>query len=245
METTKSRIDARKMDDDIWDDIRSEALIWAGKRDKAFRSSQKAYRRGDKEKAKTDSNLGKYYKRQCDEANKIAADEIFYHMNENRPLTEIDLHGLYVYEAMEKLEQRIIDALDNRIRHLDVIVGQGNHSDDGPKIKPSVVEFARNNNIHYIMGSENPGCIRFSFGRTDESSSDKTFKQYETRREAPVHIIKIPVQRVQVPAPRVTSSQYSRGYETGSSRLFGFIIWIAFAYIMSFLVLSKLFPSTR
>lgn len=159
------------MDDEIWTYYRKEATKWAVKRDQSFRSSQNAYKRGDGLKAKMDSNLGKNYKKLADEANKSAAEAIFIQNNENRPSTVIDLHGLYVNEAIDILEEYVIFGINNCFHQLDVIVGQGNHSDDGPKLKPNVMLFAENNGIPYTINERNPGCIHLRLGRSDVRST--------------------------------------------------------------------------
>lgn len=165
------------MDDEIWEYYRNEAINWSVHRDQSFRMSQISYKRGDGSKAKHFSDLGKYYKQLCDEANKSAANQIFNHYNENRPFSEIDLHGLFVNEALDILMERVIDALENDVHQLDVIVGQGHHSDDGPKIKPSVERFAKNNKISYSYC--NPGRIRFNFGRKRKLSTttERVYRQ--------------------------------------------------------------------
>jgi DNA-nicking Smr family endonuclease len=41
---------------------------------------------------------------------------------------EIDLHGLFVQEAIEKAEERIDQCKRQGVDHLIIIVGRGNHS---------------------------------------------------------------------------------------------------------------------
>jgi hypothetical protein len=63
------------------------------------------------------------------------------HVENNRdsPPGTIDLHGLYVKEAIEKTEQAIMSAQANRQEELRVIVGKGIHSPGHhAKIKPAV-----------------------------------------------------------------------------------------------------------
>lgn len=165
------------MDDEIWEYYRNEAINWSVLRDQSFRMSQISYKRGDGSKAKEYSDQGKYYKQLCDEANKLAANQIFNYFNENRPFNEIDLHGLFVNEALEILTERVIDALANDVHQLDVIVGQGHHSDDGPKIKPSVELFAKNNGVQFSYC--NPGRIRFNFGpkRKLSTTTERVYQQ--------------------------------------------------------------------
>lgn len=222
------------MDDELWEYYRKEAKNWAVKCDQAFRSSQIAYKCGDGLKAKNDSIFGKYYKQQCEKANKSAANAIFIHMNHNRPPTEIDLHGLYVNEAIEKLETCVVCAINNGMEWLDVIVGQGHNSEDGPKIKPSVKQFAIDNGIHYTLYDNNPGCIRFNFRHhydDDESSNDDG--TMEPEHQYPKQII-VPLPRRSV---RRIEPQYLQNRETFESSKFP-IVWIV--VILFFLYLCAL-----
>lgn len=212
------------MDDEIWHYYRKEATKWAIKRDQSFRSSQNAYNRGDGLKAKNDSNLGKHYKKLCDEANKSAANAIFIQMNENRPLTEIDLHGLFVNEAIEKLEDRVIYAINNGVHELDVIVGQGHHSEDGPKIKPSVVMFAENNNIPYIINERNAGCIQLIFGRSGEISPTTT----ERKNKIPMRVHPPTIRSEYLMTNRQESSSLHR--ETTESSYILVCIWLVLVF---------------
>lgn len=150
------------MSSEIWNQYRGEAIELGEQRDKLFESSQKAYLRGDGLKAKKDSILGSQYQKRCDEANELAANAIFMHYNKNRDLTSIDLHGLFVKEAEKRLEDHIVNAIQNCVFRLDVIVGQGLHSEHGPKIKPTVERFAKLHNIPCKIDNVNRGCIRLN-----------------------------------------------------------------------------------
>lgn len=139
---------------------REEAKVWGVRRDQLFHHSKKAYERGDREKSKAYSDLRKYCQRRMEELNVSAANAIFIHNNQHQPMNIIDLHGLYVSEAEGKLIERALDAIKESVDYLTVIVGQGHHSEDGPKIKPAVRAFARKNGIPYEFNTPNPGRIR-------------------------------------------------------------------------------------
>lgn len=168
------------MDEEIWQYYRREAKTLAEKRDQSVRSSRQAYKRGDGLKAKEYSNAGKHYKKLCEDANRSAANAIFIQNNENRPLTEIDLHGLFVNEAIEKLSECVIEAISIDVRQLDVIVGRGRHSEDGPKLKPSVEQFAKENSISCSFN--HPGRIRLHIGRSDKAVEYDDFSSATTQR---------------------------------------------------------------
>lgn len=103
---------------------------------------------GDKKGAHAESLEGK--KRAADAArlHKAAAETIYLHRNGGRPDTSIDLHGLYVNEALGYLQQRL--KIMDRGDKLDVITGAGHHSDDHiAKIKPAVVDLLKKKRLRY------------------------------------------------------------------------------------------------
>jgi len=67
----------------------------------------------------------------------MKADEV--ENNRDSPPGTIDLHGLYVKEAIEKTEEAIANAQRQGTDELRVIVGKGIHSQGHvAKIKPAV-----------------------------------------------------------------------------------------------------------
>lgn len=77
--------------------------------------------------------------------NELAVWEIFNHYNPNyasgpRSLQQIDLHGLYVKEALKKVEDHIKLCVARRIRRTDIIVGRGLHSPNATsRLRPAVL----------------------------------------------------------------------------------------------------------
>ena len=66
------------------------------------------------------------------------------------PADTIDLHGQFVEEAEDILEERIKYARSTGQRHLHVIVGKGNHSQGHiQKIKPRVEQVCRELSLDY------------------------------------------------------------------------------------------------
>ncbi|KAJ6641948.1 Smr domain-containing protein, partial [Pseudolycoriella hygida] len=160
-----------KMNQTTWDNYRSEAKNWQRKRDESFRKSVTAYKRRDYVTAKYYSNMRKDFQNLCDDANRTAAEAIFTWNNENRPVNEIDLHGLYVNEALNKLADRVNYASERGINELAVIVGQGIHSEGEPTLKPNVILFAQQNYVPYKINLNNPGCIYFDLTNSNENDS--------------------------------------------------------------------------
>lgn len=93
--------------------------------------------------------------------NRQARDFIFRENNaEGRVASDtIDLHGLFVEEAEDVLEERIKAARQQGQTHLHVIVGKGNHSKNHvQKIKPRVEQVCRDLGLQYRT-EENEGRI--------------------------------------------------------------------------------------
>lgn len=86
--------------------------------------------------------------------NKQASEYIFRENNaEGRVASDtIDLHGQFVEEAEDILEERIKYAKSTGQTHLHVIVGKGNHSSDHiQKIKPRVEQICQQEGLQYNM----------------------------------------------------------------------------------------------
>lgn len=104
--------------------------------------------------------------------NRQARDYIFRENNaEGRVASDtVDLHGLFVEEAEDVLEERIRVATQQGQSHLHVIVGKGNHSRNHvQKIKPRVEQVCRELGLQYRT-EENEGRIYVNLqgGNVDE-----------------------------------------------------------------------------
>lgn len=131
--------------------------------EKHFRLCRNAYNNGDAEMGKFYCDLAKFYQKYMREANNIAANIIFKINNQNQPLNTIDLHRLFVDEAINKLKDRVNYVKTKGVLQLNVIVGRGNHSKNGPKLKDAVANFASKTNIRYTLDHLNPGRIKLFF----------------------------------------------------------------------------------
>jgi hypothetical protein len=98
------------------------------------------------------STQSKSHAAQADAYNRQASEFIFRENNAvgKVPDDTIDLHGQFVAEAEEIVEQRIRHAQQTGQSHLHVIVGKGNHSPDHvQKIKPRVEQICRELNLQF------------------------------------------------------------------------------------------------
>ncbi|KAI1769192.1 Smr domain protein [Hypoxylon sp. FL1150] len=144
-----------------YDRLRDLARAEAAKRNSCFDRAHQAYERGNGAEAKELSNEGKRHAAKMDEYNKQASDYIFRENNAVGRVADdtIDLHGQFVEEAEDILEQRIRYAQQHGQTHLHVIVGKGNHSTAHvQKIKPRVEQVCRELGLQYAT-EENAGRI--------------------------------------------------------------------------------------
>lgn len=142
--------------------LRDKAGEEAKLRGTCFDQSKKEFESGDKAKAKQLSEEGKKHGALMEQYNKQAADAFFAAHNQGRDDYTIDLHGLYVEEALERLNQRF-DKI-GRKGTLVIIWGAGNHSEGGVrKIKPAVVEVLNKGGWKYEDDTPNHGCCTVYF----------------------------------------------------------------------------------
>lgn len=127
--------------------------------------SQVAYHSGRKAEAKLLSIKKADLYQKMNEKNQEAAKLIFGHFNRNRPSNVIDLHGLYVSEALNYLQEKLDECHSADIKELKVITGMGNNSPNKiAKIKPEVEKFARKNNL---LITPYPGHVMIKLGAYD------------------------------------------------------------------------------
>nr|KMM66952.1 smr domain-containing protein [Coccidioides posadasii RMSCC 3488] len=144
-----------------YDRLRGLARQEAAKRSSCFERSQQAYAAGDGALAKELSEQGKAHGRKMEEYNRQASQFIFRENNANGrvPDDTIDLHGQFMEEAEDILEERIKYAQAHGQTHLHVIVGKGNHSANHvQKLKPRVEQVCRDLGLQYCT-EENAGRI--------------------------------------------------------------------------------------
>ncbi|KAF0979804.1 hypothetical protein FDP41_000957 [Naegleria fowleri] len=115
-----------------------------------FERASKAHESGDGALAKQLSDEGKKHQELMKKYQLESAQTMFEHLNKDKGDLEIDLHGQYVDNAMNFLRKRIEKLRSEKQNKLTIIYGAGNHSDEkGPKIKPAVLEYLRNEGITF------------------------------------------------------------------------------------------------
>ncbi|KAL8707051.1 MAG: hypothetical protein Q9220_007836 [cf. Caloplaca sp. 1 TL-2023] len=144
-----------------YDRLRGLARQEHDKKSSCMSKSHNAYERGDGGAAHELSEEGKRHGAMADQYNKQASDFIFRENNaQDRVAADtIDLHGQFVEEAEDILEQRIRYAQSTGQTHLHVIVGKGNHSVNHiQKIKPRVEQICQEQGLQYAT-EHNAGRI--------------------------------------------------------------------------------------
>lgn len=142
-----------------YDRLRGLARQEAAARSSCFDRAHQAYENGDGSGAHALSEEGKKHAAKMEQYNRQARDYIFRENNATGRVAgdTIDLHGLFVEEAEDVLEERIKAARQRGETHLHVIVGKGNHSKNHvQKIKPRVEQVCRELGLQYRT-EENEG----------------------------------------------------------------------------------------
>jgi rRNA processing protein Krr1/Pno1/DNA-nicking Smr family endonuclease len=120
--------------------LRAEAHQWSARRSKLLDASQQAYVAGNKEDASRLAVEGRHAGEKMRQANIAARDSIYARRNAGTNVQFLDLHGLYVQEALYYLEHVLSKLLSNdRVDQLECVTGAGHHSPYGhSKIKQAV-----------------------------------------------------------------------------------------------------------
>ena len=147
-------------------ELRNKAGEEAKLRGECFEKSKKEFESGDKGKELSDE--GKEHGAKMEEFNRQAAEAFFNAHNMGNDLYTIDLHGLYVEEAVERVKERFEKI--GRKGTLVVIWGAGNHSEGGVrKIKPAILEILNSEKLVFDDDVPNHGCCTVYFsGKTAE-----------------------------------------------------------------------------
>ena len=153
--------------------LRREAHQLRLEAQEAAKQSQHEYQFGSRAQAKVLSTKKAHLYHQMHDKNRQAAALIFEQNNQNRPKNFIDLHGLYVAEALRYLQQKLDQCRSEGIVQVTVITGMGNNSPNNiAKIKPEVEKFARENRLKV---TPHPGhlLLDLALDKQDQSKSNQ------------------------------------------------------------------------
>ncbi|KAJ6593813.1 hypothetical protein B0H19DRAFT_1092100 [Mycena capillaripes] len=145
--------------------LRADANAEGDKMAKCFAESHEAYGRGDGAGAKQLSNEGKEHQQKMISLNKQASDWIFIENNKDSKPGEIDLHGLYVKEAIEHTDRALEEAKSRGDSEVHLIVGKGLHSQGHvAKIKPAIEELMQKHQLFAELDPHNAGVLIVQMG---------------------------------------------------------------------------------
>ncbi|CUA71956.1 hypothetical protein RSOLAG22IIIB_09970 [Rhizoctonia solani] len=126
---------------------------------KSFEEAIRAYERGEKSKAKQLSEAGKQYQAEMNRLNGEASQWVHEKLNPGDN-DRLDLHGLYVKEAIERTEYAIRAAQKRGQRELLLIVGRGSHSEgQTARLKPAITQFIIDLHLNYSIDPGNDGVL--------------------------------------------------------------------------------------
>lgn len=155
--------------------LRAEAQKYAEERHALMDASKKAFEEGDKGKAKELSEKGKEVGRQMEASNKKAAEVILKHRNDEHGDHYLDLHGLYLEEALTAFREKM-EVLQKSKEEIvfEVIPGAGHHSKNKAVIKPKIIEELTANKA-VSFEEKNAGSINvfINKGKGENSSSTR------------------------------------------------------------------------
>ncbi|TFK75272.1 DUF1771-domain-containing protein [Pluteus cervinus] len=153
--------------------LRAQANEEGDKMARCFQESHEAYARGDGAAAKALSNEGKAHRASMEQLNDQASHLVFREHNDNRPPGEIDLHGLYVKEAIAFTDQALVNAKNNGSTELRIIVGKGLHSAGGAaKVKPAIAELMQKHRLRAQFDPHNAGVLIVQIGNGQAGDQD-------------------------------------------------------------------------
>ncbi|EJD52517.1 DUF1771-domain-containing protein [Auricularia subglabra TFB-10046 SS5] len=167
-------------------DLRDRANAAGDAMARAFRESQEAYQAGDGARAKALSDEGKARRAEMDALNLEASDWIFKENNTDSEPGEIDLHGLYVKEAIRYADLSIQDARQRGDPEIRFIVGKGMHSKSGVgKLRPAIEELMQKHQLVPEIDPRNAGVLVVQLGGAPREGmgADEITRRLENDRE--------------------------------------------------------------
>ncbi|KAF8070222.1 cytoplasmic protein [Lyophyllum atratum] len=127
---------------------------------KCFEQSHQAYSRGDGAEAKALSNRGKEHQRKMQDSEQASGrlDFHWYISKDSKP-GEIDLHGLYVKEAILRTDQAIQDAKQRGVSEIHLIARACTPKVVHAKIKPAIEELMQKHQLRAELDPQNAGVL--------------------------------------------------------------------------------------
>ncbi len=151
---------------DVTGQARARARALHDEVDRLYDQMRAATDRGERDRLRAQAESKKAA---AEKADMDAAQQIFRAKNGGYGPEQMDLHGLYVKEAIAFVDERLVavdgDLRSGRLESLTIITGFGHHSANGAKIKPEIAKLLAERNLPYVE-DEAGGQFVVSFKRT-------------------------------------------------------------------------------
>lgn len=130
------------------------------RRNSLLQKSQAEYKLGCNLEAKVLSDQAKLVHEEAEYFNSLAAKTTFWQNNKESESDEIDLHGLYVKEAVVFLRHRLHSHVKSGESPLKIIVGKGKNSHNRTgRLRPAIEHELQEARLHYWIDKTNEGII--------------------------------------------------------------------------------------
>ncbi|KAL4073870.1 hypothetical protein J3A83DRAFT_4092267, partial [Scleroderma citrinum] len=150
-------------DDDTeqdWSVLRARAKQEGDMMSQCYQQSQDAFQRGEHARAKVFSAQGGRHKLKMESLNNSASAQIFKANNPDGKTGRVDLHNLFVKEALLYAKKAIEEAPEQSRSQIQFVVGKGLHSEGNEaKIKPALEKFLKDCNIQAALDPNNAGVL--------------------------------------------------------------------------------------
>ncbi|CAN8063113.1 unnamed protein product [Agarophyton chilense] len=132
---------------ELYEELRAEAAEQASIRNKYFDRAAAAFKRNDGATAKKMGALGREANERMKELHRKAANAIFATRNPPHVHDVIDLHGLHVNEAIERLPS----ALEGKKGRVRILTGTGHHTKGTgrARLRPAVKKWLQDNDFFF------------------------------------------------------------------------------------------------
>ena len=132
----------------LYRELRAEASVQASIRNKFFDRAAAAFKRGDGAAAKKLSAQGREANEMMKDLHRKAANAIFEARNPSTSPDVIDLHGLHVSEAVERLPDALERAPEGKVR---ILTGTGHHTKGTgrARLRPAVKRWLQENSYYF------------------------------------------------------------------------------------------------
>jgi DNA-nicking Smr family endonuclease len=136
---------------DVTGQARARARALHDEVDRLYDQMRAASDRGERDRLRAQAEAKKAA---AEKADMEAAQQIFRAKNGGYGPEQMDLHGLYVKEAVAFVDERLVavdgDLRSGRLESLTIITGAGHHSANGAKIKPEIARLLAQRNLPYV-----------------------------------------------------------------------------------------------